>query len=159
MMVWKDQCAWDSSIRGMWSQNRLAIILFRYEIFIKLFAPVPLILQRRWQKDDWNPCWQQEICLCDTQDFEKVYQCTNYLFQGCNINFFNSIRIAYLTDEVRCWQIFTECQVHHRWYWTCFGESPKYWTMRDRFQGIHPALAKIGFARVEVTAEGLCFVR
>ena len=35
----------------------------------------------------------------------------------------------------------------------------KYWTMRDRFQGIHPALAKIGFARVEVTAEGLCFVR
>ena len=35
----------------------------------------------------------------------------------------------------------------------------KYWTMRDKFQGIHPALAEKGFARVEVTDEGLLFVR
>ena len=34
-----------------------------------------------------------------------------------------------------------------------------YWTMRDQFQSIHPALAKKGFARVEVTDEGLLFIR
>ena len=29
-----------------------------------------------------------------------------------------------------------------------------YWTMRDKFQGIHPVLAEKGFARVEVTEVG-----
>ena len=35
----------------------------------------------------------------------------------------------------------------------------KYWTMRDKFQGIHPALAEKGVTGVEVTDEGLRFLR
>ena len=35
----------------------------------------------------------------------------------------------------------------------------RYWSLRDKFSGIHPSLKKMGIARVEVTSEGLHFIR
>ena len=35
----------------------------------------------------------------------------------------------------------------------------EFWTMRGLFQGIHPQLGEKGFVRVEVTDEGLLFIR
>ena len=35
----------------------------------------------------------------------------------------------------------------------------EFWTMRGLFQGIHPQLGEKGFVRVEVTDEGLHFIR
>ena len=34
----------------------------------------------------------------------------------------------------------------------------KYWTMRDKFSGVHPDLAKIGVTGVKVIKEGLEFL-
>ena len=34
----------------------------------------------------------------------------------------------------------------------------KYWTMRDKFSGVHPDLAKIELTGVKVTKEGLEFL-
>ena len=35
----------------------------------------------------------------------------------------------------------------------------KYWTLRDKFLGIDPALCNIGIKRIEVTRQGLQFIR
>ena len=35
----------------------------------------------------------------------------------------------------------------------------RYWSLRDKFSGIHPSLKTMGIARVEVTSEGLHFIR
>ena len=35
----------------------------------------------------------------------------------------------------------------------------QYWTLRDKFTGIDPALENIGIKRVEVTMQGLHFIR
>ena len=35
----------------------------------------------------------------------------------------------------------------------------RYWSLRDKFSGIHPMLARIGIARVKVEMEGLRFIR
>ena len=35
----------------------------------------------------------------------------------------------------------------------------KYWSLRDKFSWIHPMLASIGIARVEVEMKGLRFIR
>ena len=34
----------------------------------------------------------------------------------------------------------------------------KFWTMTNKFNGVHPALAKIGVTRVEVAENGLAFL-
>ena len=34
----------------------------------------------------------------------------------------------------------------------------KYWTMKDKFSGVHPELKKIGVTGVKVTKEGLEFL-
>ena len=34
----------------------------------------------------------------------------------------------------------------------------KYWTVRGKFEKVHPALQRIGVSRIEVTADGLIFV-
>ena len=34
----------------------------------------------------------------------------------------------------------------------------KYWTMRDKFSGVHPDLAKMGVSGVRVTQEGFEFI-
>ena len=33
----------------------------------------------------------------------------------------------------------------------------RYWTVRDKFGGVHPALRRIGVERIEVDKEGLKF--
>ena len=35
----------------------------------------------------------------------------------------------------------------------------KYWTLMDKFKGIHPDLEKVGIKRVNVTWQGLKFIR
>ena len=35
----------------------------------------------------------------------------------------------------------------------------RYWTVRDRFHGVHPALERIGVTRIDVNRSGLLFVR
>ena len=34
----------------------------------------------------------------------------------------------------------------------------KYWTVRGKFESVHPELEKIGVKRIEITATGLKFV-
>ena len=34
----------------------------------------------------------------------------------------------------------------------------RYWTVRDRFRGVHPALERIGVRRIDVNRNGLVFV-
>ena len=35
----------------------------------------------------------------------------------------------------------------------------RYWTLRGKFDGVHPDLAKIGVKRIQVEKDGLTFVR